>query len=410
MSSQAFPKVVASRHAARTVQPINDIWEKKKCSSSPKSPISLAIGDPTADGNLTAPPALTNALLDVVQGGQYNGYPPTIGYDEVRSAVAKYWCKFVSPELHASIKGDNVIIASGVSHCIVLAAASLCNENDNLLIPCPGFPHYKTVCASYGLEGREYKCDPDKNWEVDLDHVRSLVDERTKGIVITNPSNPCGSNFSRHHVEQIVRLCEELRLPIISDEIYAENIFQGKVFTSVADFDTCLPRVIMGGTAKCMAIPGWRIGWSILVDRDNVASNWFDGMERIAQLYGGANSIVQRAHIEGLLNVPQDYLDKMNATLQEGAAAFHPLTEVGLSFNLPQASIFVLVKMDTARFADIRNDMEFFDKLLEEENVQVMPGSVFGIPGYFRVVTSLRKDTIKEAVERIKAFCLRHAA
>ncbi|CCD19021.1 tyrosine aminotransferase [Trypanosoma vivax Y486] len=166
----------------------------------------------------------------------------------------------------------------------------------------------------------------------------------------------------------------------------------------------------MGGTAKCMAIPGWRIGWSILVDRDNVASNWFDGMERIAQLYGGANSIVQRAHIEGLLNVPQDYLDKMNATLQEGAAAFHPLTEVGLSFNLPQASIFVLVKMDTARFADIRNDMEFFDKLLEEENVQVMPGSVFGIPGYFRVVTSLRKDTIKEAVERIKAFCLRHAA
>ena len=53
-------------------------------------------------------------------------------------------------------------------------------------------------------------------------------------MIITNPSNPCGSNFTRAHVEEIVAMCEKHKLPVIADEIYADMVFQGNVFTSVS--------------------------------------------------------------------------------------------------------------------------------------------------------------------------------
>ena len=61
---------------------------------------------------------------------------------------------------------------------------------------------------------------PERNWEVDLEHCQRLVDARTKAILINNPSNPCGSNYSAEHLRAIVRFAEKNRLPIVADEIY----------------------------------------------------------------------------------------------------------------------------------------------------------------------------------------------
>ncbi|KEG07642.1 tyrosine transaminase [Trypanosoma grayi] len=409
MSLGGFRQVKASKHALRTYHPINEFADKTKPSSSPKSLIKLSIGDPTLDGNIRAPTVLTEGMVNAVRGGAENGYTTAVGDDESREVVAQYWQNLLAPERRATIEKENVVICSGGSHGIVLSITALCNEGDNLLIPNPGFPHYKTVCVSYGVEPRAYRCDPHKNWEVDLLDVRRLVNSKTKGIMLNNPSNPCGSNFSRKHIEDIVRLCEELQLPIISDEIYAEVVFTGEVFTSVADIDTCVPRVILGGTAKKLAVPGWRFGWAILVDRDSVARSWVDGMDRLTQLHAGVSSVAQKAHANAILQVPQSHLDSMIAVLEEGASAYDSLTEFGFEYIKPRAAMFVMVKINFSQFKDIKSDVEFFEKLLEEENVQVLPGGIFGLDGYFRATITRPVGVIREAVDRIGQFCKRHA-
>jgi tyrosine aminotransferase len=68
---------------------------------------------------------------------------------------------------------------------------------------------------------------PENGWEVDLEHMASLIDSNTRAIVVTNPSNPCGSNFSREHVVAIAALAAEHKVPIIADEIYADMVFEG---------------------------------------------------------------------------------------------------------------------------------------------------------------------------------------
>nr|AGT02571.1 tyrosine transaminase [Herpetomonas muscarum]AGU68011.1 tyrosine transaminase [Herpetomonas muscarum] len=409
----SFPPLVASVHAANTLQPLTELTDKLKPSRSNKSLIKLSMGDPTADGNLVAPKALSDAMVEVVQSGDFNGYPPVSGYTESRDIVCQYWSRFCSTDSRkAALKPETTLLTSGGSHAIVLAITAIANPGDNILVPAPAFPHYKTVCDSYGIECRYYPLSPEKNWECDLAACATLRDDKTKGFLIINPSNPCGSNYSRAHVEDIVKFCETAALPLISDEIYAEVIFgEGEVFTSIADFDSPVPRLVLGGTAKHAVTPGWRLGWAILVDTHGVGAEYWKGMDRLAQLMTGSNSITQTAIARALLHTPESHLQHLREQLKAGAKCYDRLLErkdLGITFDKPTASMFVMLQLDFSKFKDIADDMEFYEKLLDEENVQVLPGEIFGVSGFVRATTSRPAEIVNEAVDRIITFAERH--
>jgi len=65
---------------------------------------------------------------------------------------------------------------------------------------------------------------PERGWEVDVEDLVSKADDDTSCIIVNNPSNPCGSVYSRRHLREILRAAETLRLPIIADEIYADFV------------------------------------------------------------------------------------------------------------------------------------------------------------------------------------------
>nr|AAG00298.1 tyrosine aminotransferase [Trypanosoma rangeli] len=410
--------VSMSNHAGLVVNPIRSISDNAKPSPSPKPIIKLSVGDPTLDKNLLTPASHMEKLKKVVDSQDWNGYLPTVGAPEACDAIATWWRNsFVhNKQLKGSIVKDNVVCCSGGSHGILMAITAICDAGDYVLVPKPGFPHYETVCKAYGLGMHLYNCRADNNWEADLDEIRQLKDDKTKLIVITNPSNPCGSNFRRQHVEDLVRLAEELRLPMFADEIYAGMVFKGKdpnaTFTSVADFDSTVPRVILGGTAKNLVVPGWRLGWLIYVDPHGTGRGFLDGLKRVAMLVCGPNTLAQGAVSEALLNTPQEYLDGIVSKIEESAMyLYEHLAEcVGVVPTMPQGSMYVFSKIELEKFKDIKTDVEFFEKLLEEENVQVLPGSIFNLPGFMRVTTTRPVSVYREAVERIKAFCKRHAA
>ncbi len=88
----------------------------------------------------------------------------------------------------------------------MMSISTLCNAGENLLIPRPAFPLVKPICESLNIEIRYYDLFPEKNWEIDLDSVRRLIDEKTKAILVINPSNPCSSVFSKEHQMEILKL------------------------------------------------------------------------------------------------------------------------------------------------------------------------------------------------------------
>jgi len=242
--------------------------------------------------------------------------------------------------------------------------------------------------------------------------MSELVDAKTRAIVINNPSNPCGSVFSEAHLKEILKFALEHRLVIIADEIYANITFEKHKFTPIASLSTEVPVLSIGGLAKQYCVPGWRVGWILIHDRNGILKEVRDGLLRMSRLILGANSIVQHSIPSILHKTDKTYYKNLNLQLQDQAEAF--ISELrgvkvpGVKVIEPQGAMYCMLEIDSSKFHDIKDAFEFSQKLLNEEYVFVLPGTCFRAPRHVRCVFLAPKKILKEAAARIRTFCIRH--
>jgi len=155
---------------------------------------------------------------------------------------------------------------------------------------------------------------PDSDWEVDLQDLESQIDCNTVAVIYNNPSNPCGSVYSKNHIRNILQVCERHCIPIIADEIYENMVFPGETFYPIASLTTEVPVLSCRGTTKRFVmlfdilesiykthnkthmtyfffpsrflIPGMRLGWVTVHDRHKrlgqpVSIDLIDGLVNI---------------------------------------------------------------------------------------------------------------------------------
>ncbi|KAJ1967578.1 hypothetical protein IWQ62_001770 [Dispira parvispora] len=421
--------IPSSQTARNTVNPIRAVvekmqrarieWEESQKSHSfsvrgkPQAPISLSIGDPTVFGNFKTHPAVNDAVLNQLNSYQANGYAPSYGIPTARAAVAR---KFHTPD--APLTPDDVILTSACSGALEMAIGSLADPGQNILVPLPGFPLYKTLAQSRGVDIREYRLLPERNWEVDLADFESLIDDNTAAVIINNPSNPCGSVFSRTHLLAILAVCERNHVPIIADEIYADIVFDSSategsienVFYPISSLTQTVPILTVGGLAKQWLVPGWRMGWILIHDRQNLFSQVRKGLFALSTLILGPNTLIQAAIPDIFANVPSSFLQDTITTLSEHARVCQQrLAQIpGLKVVMPQGAMYMMVGLQMDEFRDIDNDVDFASRLNLEESVEVLPGQCFNYPNYFRIVLTPPVDKLEEACHRLERFCHHH--
>ena len=297
--------VKLSYFGEKTVNPLRAIWENPKWSEKrlqSKSRIILQAGDPTVHGVFKPHPECYKALHESLIEETFS-YDDCPGAEPVRNAVAKY-----SSHL-GDIKSDDVILTSGVSMALEMCFLSLANPGDNILIPRPGFM-YGLWFVGAGIIPQYYNLDPEKDWNVDLKHMESLINERTKAIVVNSPGNPCGQVFSKEHILEIIDIAEKHKLPIISDEVYEFFTFPGVDFHSFATLSKNVPVIVCSGVTKRFIMPGMRLGWLIINDRGDKLKEIRRGLFNISGRNFLPNSTVQRALPRILNSVPQSYFDE----------------------------------------------------------------------------------------------------
>jgi tyrosine aminotransferase len=206
-------EVKASKVSMRTRNPIRQIVDNLRIvPNKDKEFISLALGDPTLFGNLKINEPAVDEVIQQLRSYKANGYGPSIGVEAARKTIAE---KYTLPN-HVLSSGD-VYIASGCSDALNLCIGALCDESQNILLPMPGFSLYETLASSKGIECKFYRLLSEKQWEVDIEHLESLIDEHTSCILINNPSNPCGSVYSADHLHKIISVAKRHKLPIIAE-------------------------------------------------------------------------------------------------------------------------------------------------------------------------------------------------
>ncbi|KAF0366347.1 tyrosine aminotransferase [Gigaspora margarita] len=406
MTSRSKWHVPASIVSKRTVNPIRETVFNMRAKPNPdKELISLALGDPTIFGNFKIHESCIDAVIKQLQSYKANGYLPAFGCEEARKALAK---KFSTEDAPLTIR--DIVLGSGASDALNLAIGALCNEDQNILLPRPGFSIYQTISQSKGIECRYYNLLPDRNWEIDLDQLVTLIDDKTACILINNPSNPCGSNFSRQHLESIIQVCETYKLVIIADEIYEDMVFGSTKFYPIASLTKSVPILKVSGLAKRFLVPGWRVGWVFIYDQNGILDEIRDALLSLSNIILGANSLIQHSIPNIIFNTPDEfYQDTINQFERSASVSASVLSEIrGLHVIVPQGAMYMMIGINIEEFKGIKDDVEFAAKLLEEESVMCLPGQCFHYPNYIRITLIPPTEKLKEACDRIREFCIRH--
>lgn len=399
-------EVPVSDFASNTFNPIRSIVDGMKLTPNPDKPmIALSIGDPTVFGNLPVPEHAEEAIVEALKNRGYNGYGPSTGYEKSRAAVAEY---VSTPD--AQVDAKDVILCSGCSGALDLCVTALANPGQNILMPRPGFSIYKTLAESLGILVRAYDLLPERSWEVDLEHLTELIDHNTVAIVVNNPSNPCGSVYSKKHLQDILAIAAKFKVPIIADEIYEHFVFEGFQYHSMASLTKEVPILSCGGLTKRFLVPGWRLGWIVIYDQNGVLSTVRNGLASLSQRILGPNTLIQAALPDILKNTPPEFFHSTIHYIQKNAELFYKRfsTIPGLLPVMPQGAMYMMVGIDMPSYPEFESDVRFTETMVTEQSVFCLPATCFQYPGYFRVVLTIPAEKVDEACDRIEEFCRQH--
>ena len=331
---------------------------------------------------------------------QKNGYAPSEGVPEALAAIEKD----AHERQHiGSIVGS--FTGNGASECIDLAITALANPGDNILLPTPTYPLYATILTRLNVEARYYQLDESRDWEPDVEHMATLIDDRTRAVVIINPNNPTGSVYSEESLRRVVALAKAHNLLIMNDEIYERLVLDADhQHVSLASLDEEACVVTFNGLSKSYIGPGIRMGWGLLSGPRERLEAYFDTICRMLRARLCSSHIFQWA-IKPCLEGGQSHLPGVLAKLRHRRdLCMQKIAQIpGLSCDCPRGAFYAFVRVE-----GVKDDAVWCRELLKSKGVVVVPGSGFGYhddnAGYFRIVFLPEEEVLAEAFDKIAEF------
>jgi aspartate/methionine/tyrosine aminotransferase len=338
----------------------------------------LNIGDPVAFGFET-PQHLIDAAVAAMREG-HNGYLASAGIPSAREAVAAdYQARGVT------VSPERVLITTGTSEGIDLALNALVNEGEDVLVPSPTYPLYTAVMAKIGARPRYYRTDPARDWLPDLDHLRSLVTERTRVLVVIDPNNPTGAVYPPSVRRALIDFAEEHDLTILADEVYGDLGFEGSV-PLLGTLDPDAPIISFSSLSKAYLAPGWRAGW-LVVGASPRLDPVLAAIRKLADGRLCSPGPMQYAVTAALTGDRSHQAVFRRALVERARITTEMLNAIpGMRCVAPRAAFYVLPQVS---LPPGRTDEEFVLALLRETGILCVHGSGFGMPpeqGFFRIV------------------------
>ncbi len=342
---------------------------------SGKKVYNLNIGDPVIF-DFRTPEYISKALARATFNGQ-NYYVDSLGVPELREEV----CRYEQGKNSIKITPDDILITSGVTEGIFFLLAGLLENGNELLIPGPTYPVYINYAKFFDGVPIEYELDEKNDWEPNIEDLRKKITKKTQAILIGSPNNPTGVVYDAKKIKQIIDLAGEYDLPILSDEIYDQIVFD-KEYVCPASLSKDVPIIGMNGFSKAHLATGWRLGYLYYYDPENKLDELKEGIAKMARARLCANSLAQFAAIEALKN-PGPHTEDMVVKLRERRDySYKRLRQMeGISCVNANGAFYLFPKLDLKGFKKWKTDKDFTISLLKETGICTVYGSGFGSHG-----------------------------
>lgn len=369
--------------------------------------IRLNIGNPGAFG-FRAPEHLQQAIAERLH--ESDPYTHQQGLPLAREAIAAFHRGRGTPNATA----ERVFVGNGVSELIDISLRALLDPGDEVLLPSPDYPLWSAATILNQGKPVYYPCPPANGFLPDPEQIEALITPRTRALVVINPNNPTGAVYPRELLQPLAAIAAKHRLLLMADEIYDGITYDDAQFVPLAPLAGDVPCLSFGGLSKVYRACGWRVGWAVLSGDPLAIGDFHHAMDLLGALRLCANVPAQHAVPAALtgpetireLTAPGGRLHASRQAIVDACAASAHLRLVA-----PAGALYAFPEV-VGDAASAFDDQQFALELLEQEDVLVVPGSGFNVPGsrHFRVTLLPDAETIRDVFGRIERLLDRVAA
>ena len=375
-------------HAARTIPP-SGIRRFFDLVQTMDDVISLGVGEP----DYSTPWKAIDACMYALEQGQ-TSYTSNRGLpalcERITDDLARDFGLCYDPE-------TEVIVTTGVSEGLDIAIRAVTDPGDEVLVAQPSYVSYGPCVTLAGGVPVPVPCVAADRFRLDPDRLMERVTPRSKALVINFPNNPTGAVMTASDLKGIADVVEDHDLVLLSDEVYGELSYESPHVPSATIGALRERTITLNGFSKAYAMTGWRIGYlcapAELTDAALKIHQYVmlcaPNMGQVAALAALRSA---RAEKEAMI---EEYRLRRNLIVAG-------LNRAGLSCHLPEGAFYAFPSIEVTGLSDV----EFAERLLAEERVAVVPGSVFGEggAGHLRCAYAVSREDLSEAVRRIERF------
>lgn len=341
---------------------------------------NLGIGEP----QFLTPAVARQAAQKFIERGSVL-YTPNAGIEELCETIIKY---------HECPTGYSACVTNGSQEALFNLLFSIIDVGDEVLLPDPGYPAYRTIVEMAGGTPVTYPLPAESGFQLDTDNIESLLNKKTKAMIVNSPSNPTGQILTDTSLEQLSGLLQKHRTIAISDEIYSEIYYNGKRPTSLSKY---YPNtVILSGISKMASMTGWRIGWACgpeaLISKVVVMHQYTSSC---------ASSLGQEAALTVLTPEGMSAVTRRRQILTENREQVMEwvVTNWNHRTHAPQGAFYFMLPVSHLGLSSL----EVASELLKDK-VATIPGEAFGSQGegFLRISFANKPEELNLGLRRLK--------
>lgn len=324
-----------------------------------------------------------------------HSYSTAAGIEQVRNTLAD----FITRTYDFKASGSNVFLTHGASGALAASFCAVTLPGEEVIVPAPYFPEYKTWIDTAGATLVPVSCDR-KSFQLDFNEIEKAINEKTSAFVLNSPNNPTGAVYPREDLEKLADILESkekqfgTKIYLICDEPYREITYGAEVPWVPSIYSRT---IVCNSLSKTLSLPGERIGYAYVSDTMENARDVYVAITGAARALGHICAPVLFQHIlADCIDVPTD----VTPYAENRALLTEMLDDLGYEYAEPQGAFYLWMKA-------LEPSAQSFSDKARELDLLIVPSESFGAEGWIRLSYCIAKETIinsKPAFEKLKAL------
>ncbi|WP_131781992.1 pyridoxal phosphate-dependent aminotransferase [Legionella gresilensis] len=357
--------------------------------------VNLGTGEPDFD----TPNHIKEAAIAAINAG-FTKYTAVDGIPELKQAIRDKFKR----DNGFDYQLNQILVSVGGKQSIYNLCQALINDGDEVIIPAPYWVSYPDIVLLAGGKPVIIPSMPANRYKINPNQLAEAITPKTKLLFLNSPSNPSGVAYSIAELQALAEILQRHPHVIIATDDMYEHIIWSHPFANILNVcpDLYDRTIVLNGVSKAYAMTGWRIGYAA------GPASLINAMKTIqSQATSNPCSIAQRAAVAALNGGLETVQDMVKAFKQRHDYLVDRLNNINGVEVIPADGTFYIFPsvQEIITRKGFANDIEFAEKLLQEEGVALVPGSAFGNEGCIRLSFATSMECLQKAMDRLQQFC-----